>query len=223
MLAAEYVLGALSPQEHGRWRGGSPTEPAFARLVDRGRRACTRSARNSPKRRRRRGLAALERRLLGTETPASARPACCRVWSCGASGGARRWPRPSSLGGNVLRPGPLHQPRANWSRRSTRKGSGRELSRLLHPANSELVRLATGRRRRRPASDYELWLIQGKKAPASMGVMPGRGRMRMQAATTARADIEAGTVFAISLEPQGGSPTGEPTGPVVAQGALRSI
>jgi anti-sigma-K factor RskA len=35
--------------------------------------------------------------------------------------------------------------------------------------------------------------------------------------------IASGALFAISLEPEGGSPTGQPTGPVVAAGDLRSI
>ena len=35
--------------------------------------------------------------------------------------------------------------------------------------------------------------------------------------------IAAGSVFAISLEPEGGSPTGAPTGPVVAAGGLATI
>jgi len=30
----------------------------------------------------------------------------------------------------------------------------------------------------------------------------------------------AGTVLAVSLEPQGGSPTGQPTGPVLFQGKV---
>jgi len=30
-------------------------------------------------------------------------------------------------------------------------------------------------------------------------------------------------LFAISLEPHGGSPTGQPTGPVVASGDLRAM
>ncbi len=33
----------------------------------------------------------------------------------------------------------------------------------------------------------------------------------------------SGAVFAISVEPDGGSTTGQPTGPVVAAGDLRAI
>jgi anti-sigma-K factor RskA len=35
--------------------------------------------------------------------------------------------------------------------------------------------------------------------------------------------LAQGAVLAISVEPAGGSPTGQPTGPVVATGDLKSI
>ena len=62
--------------------------------------------------------------------------------------------------------------------------------------------------------DYELWIIAGQNAPVSLGVVKGNV-ITMKAPTA-----EAGTVLAITLEPAGGSPTGGPTGPVVAAGAL---
>ncbi len=37
-----------------------------------------------------------------------------------------------------------------------------------------------------------------------------------------RQEITAGTTFAISVEPFGGSPTGQATGPVIAVGTARS-
>ena len=62
--------------------------------------------------------------------------------------------------------------------------------------------------------DYELWIIAGQNAPVSLGVVKGNV-ITMKAPTA-----EAGYVLAITLEPAGGSPTGGPTGPVVAAGAL---
>jgi anti-sigma-K factor RskA len=35
--------------------------------------------------------------------------------------------------------------------------------------------------------------------------------------------LEQGAVLAVSVEPPGGSPTGQPTGPVVATGDLKNI
>ena len=68
----------------------------------------------------------------------------------------------------------------------------------------------------------ELWLVRDGQSPRSLGVM--------DAAITSRAlpeDIDrralASALFAVSVEPPGGSPTGGPTGPVVYTGKLIPI
>lgn len=71
--------------------------------------------------------------------------------------------------------------------------------------------------------DFELWMIEGKNAPVSMGVIPAGSTIRIELSPEAQRKLAAGAVLAISLEPQGGSPTGQPTGPVVAAGDLREI
>lgn len=76
---------------------------------------------------------------------------------------------------------------------------------------------------RAQARDFELWMIEGEQAPVSMGVLPGGATIRITLSPEAREKLEAGAVLAISLEPTGGSPTGQPTGPVVAAGSLRDI
>lgn len=63
----------------------------------------------------------------------------------------------------------------------------------------------------------ELWAIRGSAAPRALGVMAA-GRVVVPAGL--RAEMAADTVLAISIEPAGGSPTGLPTGPVVAAGKL---
>ncbi len=61
----------------------------------------------------------------------------------------------------------------------------------------------------------ELWaLVPGATAPVSLGVLPTAGPYR-----TAMA-YNAGTQLLVSQEPAGGSPTGQPTGPVIASGTL---
>ncbi len=66
---------------------------------------------------------------------------------------------------------------------------------------------------------HELWMIPSDGKPRSMGVM-SEGSMVLDV-TPKTADMFAvGTTFAISIEPQGGSPTGQPTGPVIASGKL---
>lgn len=66
----------------------------------------------------------------------------------------------------------------------------------------------------------ELWVIEGKNLPRSLGVIDIAAG-RSQAIPRARlAGLKPGAVLAISIEPTGGSPTGQPTGPVIATGAL---
>lgn len=68
----------------------------------------------------------------------------------------------------------------------------------------------------------ELWVIAGDKVPHSLGILPaGGGAMPVNSANRAR--LAAGATLAVSLEPIGGSPTGLPTGPVVATGALSRV
>ena len=76
---------------------------------------------------------------------------------------------------------------------------------------------------REAGRDFELWVIEGNSAPVSLGVIPTGTSVRIPVAAERREPIEAGALFAISLEPEGGSPTGAPTGPVVAAGDLRAI
>jgi len=74
-----------------------------------------------------------------------------------------------------------------------------------------------------PGRDFELWVIEGNQPPQSLGVIPGGQKVLIPVSEELRRKIAAGAVFAISLEPQGGSTTGAPTGPVVAAGDLRDI
>ncbi|MCK5932521.1 MAG: anti-sigma factor [Fulvimarina manganoxydans] len=68
----------------------------------------------------------------------------------------------------------------------------------------------------------ELWLLPpGGAAPRSLGVLAEGRPLRL--VLQGVSDETAGSSLAISLEPQGGSPTGAPTGPVVATGALDRI
>lgn len=68
---------------------------------------------------------------------------------------------------------------------------------------------------------YELWAVGGGRAnPQSLGVIDAS--LRIPASQLGKVDPATlgETVFAISLEPQGGSPTGAPTGPVLYTGKL---
>jgi anti-sigma-K factor RskA len=59
--------------------------------------------------------------------------------------------------------------------------------------------------------------------PKSLGVIARDRAMQVRIPESVRKSAEANAVFAVSLEPEGGSPTGQPTGPVVASGNLTEL
>jgi anti-sigma-K factor RskA len=69
----------------------------------------------------------------------------------------------------------------------------------------------------------ELWLIKGDSAPVSLGVLPQNGGGEVIVPESIRSTIAPDAIFAVSLEPFGGSPTGTATGPVLALGKLKSL
>lgn len=68
----------------------------------------------------------------------------------------------------------------------------------------------------------ELWLIEGDNPPVSLGVLPEDARTRLPVPEALRNRLEGG-VLAVSDEPPGGSPTGAPTGDVLAVGPLTNV
>lgn len=65
--------------------------------------------------------------------------------------------------------------------------------------------------------DLELWALRaGETRPHSLGVLPAAGR-------TLVAALPPGTQLLVSFEPRGGSPTGQPTGPVLYGGRLTVV
>lgn len=69
----------------------------------------------------------------------------------------------------------------------------------------------------------ELWAIPVEGKPVSLGLIPRDGDGRITLSQTQQQLIRIPVVLAVSLEPQGGSPTGQPTGPVLYQGPLASL
>lgn len=71
--------------------------------------------------------------------------------------------------------------------------------------------------------DYELWLIEEDGVPRSIGVIADEARTTVTLDAELIARIDAGDTFAVSVEPLGGSPTGEVTGPVIAAGVSGDV
>ena len=69
----------------------------------------------------------------------------------------------------------------------------------------------------------QLWVIEGDSAPKPLGTFRAVGAGSYVAEAKIGAVIARGTMLAISIEPIGGSPTGQPTGPVIASGLLTKV
>jgi anti-sigma-K factor RskA len=74
-----------------------------------------------------------------------------------------------------------------------------------------------------PGHDHELWLIPASGTPQSLGLVASATPHRLPVPTALQANFRRDATIAISVEPVGGSPTGQPTGPVVATGKLVAV
>ena len=70
--------------------------------------------------------------------------------------------------------------------------------------------------------ETELWLIPAGASPRSLGLINPDGAELSLSAFNAEYARRVGASIAVSLEPAGGSPTGAPTGPIIAMGAIRT-
>ena len=225
MLAAEYVLGVLEEAERREVRLRAQREPALAAAI-----------------------AAWERRLAPMDEALQPVPPPPALWqriaaataqvpdetprplrrpapaqASGQAPGRRRWAWPAATAASlalaaglaafvVLRPPagapafavlmPVNAPQAAFVAQAARDGA---------------VLLASLSPQQVPAGrDLELWTLPpGAQKVAPLGVLPAGGRVLRLSAPPA-----TGTQFLVSLEPAGGSPTGQPTGPVLYEGTF---
>ncbi len=95
---------------------------------------------------------------------------------------------------------------------------------LLQAFTAEL-RVSTINPRPEPAGNsYELWMLpDGGAAPVSLGLIPGTGNAALPLDAQALGVLAQTSTLAVSLEPAGGSPTGQPTGPVIFTAPLLRV
>ena len=87
------------------------------------------------------------------------------------------------------------------------------------PGKRSLIVAAAAGMPAKPGKDHELWVIPAGGKPMAIGVMH-RPMVRMTLPMPLANHFKSGVMLAVSVEPAGGSPTGLPTGPVIAAGAL---
>jgi anti-sigma-K factor RskA len=219
-LAAEYALGVLDTGDRARVAERVRRDAAFARVV-------------SAWEVRLSGLndgfieveppravkAAIDRRLFG-EADASSHATAPSIWSSlafwrlvsGASLAAA-----ALLAFFMLRsPLPPEATDSLVAYLAAEQSEDRFVALYDEDANKLRITQVTGSR---PSDkDHELWLIGDDKKAISLGLVGRTGEKAPSVASTLRDKFAEGVTLAVTLEPEGGSPTGVATGPIIALG-----
>ncbi|MGX5848176.1 anti-sigma factor [Mesorhizobium sp. PL10] len=227
LLAAEYVLGVLPADERQIASGRIDAETGFARLVD------SWEVHLSP-------MAAayaeveppatikpaIDRRLFSSTAASTAAAPSGSLW---ASLAFWRGLTAAALAALVLyaavplfRAPPVVVPQERLVASLAADGSDVKYL-VVYDAGRKDVGLSLVSGQRAAGKDFELWMIEGKNPPVSMGVIPAGQTAHIPVAPAVQQKLAQGAVLAVSVEPTGGSPTGQPTGPVVAAGDLKGI
>ena len=90
----------------------------------------------------------------------------------------------------------------------------------VHPEAKRIDMKSVGNNTPPAGKSYELWMLPGSGNPVPMGLMNPTGLASETVSPELLAKLASAKGLAISLEPQGGSPTGQPTGQVLWTAAL---
>jgi anti-sigma-K factor RskA len=212
LLAAEYVLGALEGEERGEAERLLAADPVFARSVAAWQRRLTPLAAHvapvPPP-------ADLWRRIeegIGPATTAEVLPFRRRIrfWQATTAGALAI---AASLSAFIV----LRQPEQPRVAVLSPLSGGPPVLMATAERGGVLVVRPTAAITVPSDKDLELWaLAQGETRPRSLGVLPASGRQLTAA-------LAPNTQLLVSLEPKGGSPTGQPTGQVLYGGWLTTI
>lgn len=89
------------------------------------------------------------------------------------------------------------------------------------PASRRLIVAAAAGMAPAAGHAHELWLIPAAGGkPHPMGIVSAVAPNKMDVPIPMAGEVREGATFAVSVEPPSGSPTGLPTGPVIASGKL---
>ena len=88
-------------------------------------------------------------------------------------------------------------------------------------ASAHHMRLVTLRNTQIPPDkSMQLWAIVPGKKPVSMGLLPMRAGQTPVLPVPDHMNLSHARLLAVTMEPAGGSPTGQPTGPILLQATL---
>ena len=217
LLAAEYALGVLAGADRAAAERRIARDHAFAALGRRlGRAACALGRRDRRSRAAAAGLGRASPPPCPRQAPQARRPVAeprllAHLRACRA-----RSPPPASPRLSISARSPAKR---RWSRPSTAAA----IIISSPPSTPDAAPLPWCRRPSPPTPRRvpELWLIPADGKPRPLGLLQRRPhRDHRDPARSRRRRPSRNAVLAVSLEPPGGSPTGQPTGPVIATGKL---
>ncbi|MDF1631719.1 anti-sigma factor [Mycoplana sp. MJR14] len=223
VIAGEYVLGVLSAEDRRKVEVRLQSDRAFAAMVNRWEENL--SAINneletmSPPTR---VYTAVEQRLF--EAPLTGSSGARRgVWTSLAF-----WRSAAllafafsaallALGPDIFAPAPPSQAII-----AELSGLDSPISLMAHyDASRGMFTMTPAATRQDGGKSLELWLVEDGKTPVSLGVLSQSGDGTLTIPEAMRPRIRSGAVLSVSVEPLGGSPTGAPTGSVIASGRAR--
>ncbi|MBX3567326.1 MAG: anti-sigma factor [Rhizobiaceae bacterium] len=221
LLAAEFVLGALDADGRRAAARRIESEPDFARRVEQWEMhfaplADAYEAAEPPAAVK----AAIDRRIFATAAPPGPQRAgllqSLALWRGLAAAAFAALLIAVAVPYLASRP---EQPQTRLVASLAADGSEVRYLAVYDPGDGQLA-LSHVAGDRSAGRDFELWTIEGGDAPVSVGIVPAGPAVRLAVPPEARAKLAKGATLAISDEPAGGSPTGQPTGPVISAGDL---
>lgn len=206
MLAAEYALGVLDAADRAQAEARIAADPAFAAAVqDWAARLAPMDA-HYPEVPAPNLLPQIEARLFGR--PAKAAP----WWQTRLFGAFAGALATAAFAVVVILSQPPVGPVFQGQPVARLAGAAAVVFTVAYDPQAQRLRVSRSGGPAAPeAQDYELWAIAPGRPPASLGIIGPEGLERPF-------EPAAGLLFAVSVEPRGGSPTGLPTGPVIATG-----
>ena len=203
-LAAEYVLGTLPLEERLMAEALIDGDPGFAATVEdwQNRLSPLNDAYEDVQ-----PPADMLDRIEARLFPTQDRPRR-RLWLWGVFGGLAL----AALAAVVLLP--ALTPDAPITATLTGEGQDLAVAARFDAETGELTVARAAGPAAEPGKDYELWLIPAGEAPISIGLL------RDAELTIPVPALPAGTTLAITLEPEGGSPTGVATGPLLVAAVI---
>jgi anti-sigma-K factor RskA len=214
-LASEYVLGTLrgpARRRFERWRADTPHVDERCRYWED-------------------NLMHLAQGLKPVQPPAHVWSAIRRRLNLTPQRPARRWAMQWALAASVVLVAglagllywrSLPAPRATAvATIAAKTGEALWQVEVFGPTNRLVVQVS--KLSARPSGrDYELWALPKGGNPVSLGILPASGTSTRPLTAIQKAALANASQVAVSIEPPGGSPTGQPTGDVVFVAPLRA-